>query len=113
MTTRNTDNHGAYFTMMRYTALIVLIIVIWTSCQPANIDFNPFDDEFRFHRSFNLTEYDTVIGECGYWNLTKQNGGLKIYYQFYLDERDIVAKGFQLDLDEIQFNNEGKSAYGR
>ena len=63
MTTRNTDNHGAYFTMMRYTALIVLIIVIWTSCQPANVDFNPFDDEFRFHRSFNLTEYDTVIGE--------------------------------------------------
>jgi hypothetical protein len=41
------------------------------------------------------------MGECGYWNLTRKENGLGIYYQFFLEEKTIVAKGFNLDIDEI------------
>lgn len=75
-------------------------------CKPGNVDFNPFDNEFKFHRNFNLVEYDTIMGECGYWNLTKTENGLNVYYQFFLDETPIVAKGFDLKFDEISIFDE-------
>lgn len=81
------------------------MIISISSCQPDNIDFDPFDNEFKFHQNFKLQDYDSITGECGYWNLTKTDNGLGTYYQFFLDEKEIVAKGFNLDIDEIPIIN--------
>ncbi len=89
-----------YPDQMRNLGLILIVLII-VSCQSENVDFDPFDNEFRFHRNFKISDYDTLNGECGYWNLTKRNDVVKNYYQFYVDEKSIVAKGFSLDIDEI------------
>ena len=47
-----------------------------------------------FIEILRLRDYDTIPVECGYWNLTKQNDRIENYYQFYLHEKPIVAKGF-------------------
>lgn len=94
---------------MRSFVIVILIGSVWMCCRPENTTFNPFDNEFKFHGDFNLSDYDTVPGECGYWNLTNRNDGT--YYQFYLDEKDIVAKGLNIDLDQLvvdSFNVEYK-----
>jgi len=85
---------------------LIFSFLILAACQTKNIEFNPFDDEFEFHRNFISEEYDTIFGECGYWNLTKKTQDLKPYYQFYLNEKPIVAKGFDLILDEIEILEE-------
>lgn len=77
--------------------LIFLLIFCALACAPRNEEFNPFDSEFRFHKTFDIKDYDTLIGECGYWNLTNRQTGA--YYQFYLDEPEIVAKGFYVDVE--------------
>jgi hypothetical protein len=81
---------------------LILIVAIASGCyEPKNYDFNPFDDEFLFHKNFKISDYDTIMGECGFWNLTKRNDGLETYYQFFTNKKPIVAKGFDLDIDEI------------
>jgi hypothetical protein len=81
---------------MKVQHLTILIILCALSCRAPNREFNPFDQEFRFHQSFRIEDYDTITGECGYWNLTNRiDGG---YYQFYMDEPEIVAKGFNVDM---------------
>ena len=95
---------GPFREQMRNVGLIIMIMSI-SSCRPDNADFDPFDNEFKFHQNFKLQDYDSITGECGYWNLTKKNNnGLWTYYQFFLDE-EIVAKGFSLDIDEIPIIN--------
>jgi len=89
---------------MKNSALIV-VIVLATGCGPRNTDFNPFDNEFRFHSTFEYADYDSIWGTCGYWNLTKKKDSLETYYQFYLDEDEIIAKGFDLVIDEIPILN--------
>lgn len=87
---------------MKIFTTTILLGVILTACGPENSNFDPFDKEFSFHKNFNLSDYDTIRGECGYWNLTNRNDGT--YYQFFLNENEIVAKGFNLTLDEIIIN---------
>lgn len=62
---------------------LLFITFIVSNCQPKNVEFNPFDNEFRFHRNFQLSEYDQIMAECGYWNLSKRKDDLEIYYQFF------------------------------
>jgi hypothetical protein len=88
---------------MRSFVIVILIGSVWICCRPKNAAFNPFDKEFKFHKNFNFSDYDSVTGECGYWNLTNRNDGT--YYQFYIDEKDIVAKGFKIDFDQIIVKN--------
>lgn len=83
--------------------LTLLIGSILIGCGPQNNDFDPFDKEYRFHKTFSQADYDTINGECGYWSLTNKEDGT--YYQFFLDEDEIVAKGFNLVIDEIQVLN--------
>jgi hypothetical protein len=85
---------------MRILLRAILITIILTGCGPNNIDFDPFDSQYRFHEKFNLSDHDTIIGECGYWNLTNRNDGT--YYQFFLSEKKIVAKGFNITIDNIK-----------
>jgi hypothetical protein len=82
---------------MRNTAIIISVMFWCFSCGPRNEYFNPFDNEFRFHRRFNLADYDTIRIECGYWNLTNRNDGG--YYQFYIDSPGVVGKGFNVYID--------------
>lgn len=89
---------------MRNVALI-LIVFLSLACQPTNEDFNPFDNEFSLHRNFKLADYDTLMGECGYWNLTKRDS-IQVYYQFFLDENPIVAKGFNYVIGEVIINTD-------
>lgn len=88
---------------MKGIFLTLSISAVFIACKPHNEDFNPFDNEFEFHQNFKLSDYDTVWGECGYWNFTNRNNGT--YYQFYLGEKDIVAKGFNIDFDQQIFIN--------
>ena len=78
----------------------ILVGTMLIGCKTKNIDFDPFDNDYRFHKNFRLSDYDTIRIECGYWNLTNKHNGS--YYQFFLDESEIVGKGFNLTLDEIQ-----------
>lgn len=82
---------------MKDTLLIICMVLSILSCNPQNKNFNAFDKEFRFHQGFRIDDHDTIIGECGYWNLTNRNDGS--YYQFFVDEPEIVAKGFDIYLD--------------
>jgi hypothetical protein len=89
----------------------ILIGTILIGCGPQNNDFDPFDNEYRFHKTFRQSDYDTINGECGYWNLTNRDDGT--YYQFFLDESEIVAKGFNLIIDEIQVSNLNNDSINR
>lgn len=82
----------------------VVFLTILLSCgRSKNIDFNPFDNEFKLHRNFSLINADTVLAGCGYWNLREIDGSLETYYQFYGDEKPILAKGFILNLPDIVY----------
>lgn len=96
---------------MKRLATIILVLTIVFGCQPKNRDFNPFDDEYKFHDKFKLSDHDTVMGECGYWNLTNRKDGT--YYQFYLSEKEIVAKGFNITLDDfnVDFGEDGPNPH--
>lgn len=85
--------------------ILFLIVIGGGSCQDVNSDFNPFDNEFQFHKGFRVSDYDTIMGECGYWFLTKRTNGIDAYYQFFTDEERIVAKGFEVFVDEIAEHN--------
>lgn len=85
---------------MKTTLIVSCISFCLLACGPRNKDFNPFDDEFRFHKYFTASNYDTIIGECGYWNLTNRNDGS--YYQFYGGDPKIVAKGFDVYLNVVE-----------
>lgn len=63
--------------------------------------FNPFNDNFQFHSNIKLWQYDTILGECGFWHLAKEEEGLYTFYQLFDDEPKIWAKGFELDIDEV------------
>ncbi|WKZ59102.1 MAG: hypothetical protein QY309_14665 [Cyclobacteriaceae bacterium] len=78
---------------------MILMMTLAIGCAPTNENFNPFDKEFKLHKNITLSDYDTIIGECGYWNYTNRITGS--YYQFFLNEREIVAKGFNLKLNPI------------
>lgn len=82
---------------MRITLLLLFFLHSVTGCGPKNRDFNPFDDEFHFHKRFDISEYDTIRIECGYWNLTNRSSGA--YYQFFEDQPEIVGKGFRVYVD--------------
>jgi hypothetical protein len=72
--------------------LSIIIIVAWcTGCKSSNTNFYPFDQDFRFHKNFNLADYDTIMGECGYWNLTNRKDGT--YYQFFSKKEENSSKG--------------------
>lgn len=88
---------------MRRLPYIIIITFFWTGCKHSNTDFNPFDQDFQFHKNFNVADYDTIMGECGYWNLTKRIDGT--YYQFFDNKKEIVAKGFNVAFDEITISN--------
>jgi hypothetical protein len=74
-------------------------------------NFNPFDENFRFPDNIQFAEYDTILEECGYWQLARRDRGLSIFYQLLDKNPEIWAKGFTLDLDEIEIpeavNQEG------
>jgi hypothetical protein len=63
--------------------------------------FNPFNDNFELHSNIKLSQYDTMLGECGFWHLAKSEDGLYTFYQLFGDEPKIWAKGFRLDIDEV------------
>lgn len=82
-----------------------MVLFFLIGCDSSNQEFNPFDSDFHFHRNFDRSEYDTIVIECGYWNLTKQNGILSTYYQFFADNKQVVGKGFSLTIDELQLED--------
>jgi hypothetical protein len=85
-------------------SILFLIGLIILSCKSNNDDFNPFDDDFRFHNKINLTEYDTIWDTCGFWSFEHDNKkGLKTFYGFLFDEA--VGKGFSIEIDKIKTIN--------
>lgn len=90
---------------MRGVSIAMLIVTILAGCGSRNEQFSPFDDEYEFHTNFKLSDYDTIDGQCGYWNLTNRNDGT--YYQFFLNEKRIVAKGFDIVIDELEVEYSG------
>lgn len=88
---------------MKGICLLILIGTLFIGCRYDNSSFYPFDNNYTFHKSFAMSDYDTVMGECGFWFLYNKVDGS--YYQFFGDEKNIVAKGFTIDLDEIAIDN--------
>ncbi|MDH5598979.1 MAG: hypothetical protein OEY34_07635 [Cyclobacteriaceae bacterium] len=86
---------------MKRVIQLVLLVVLVFSCTPKNTEFNPFDEEFAFHSTVNLEEYDTISAGCGYFNITLTQDELQTYYQYFEDE--IVAKGFDLSIDSYPY----------
>ncbi|WP_375559448.1 hypothetical protein ACE193_17145 [Bernardetia sp. OM2101] len=61
--------------------------------------YNPFDDVFDIDTN-QLTECDTIIGSCGYFNVQpKTDKRLKVFYTVFLG--DIDGKGFVYTGDTI------------
>ena len=73
--------------------------------------FNPFDQNFEFHDNIRFAEYDTILEECGYWRLARDDRGVSIFYQLLDKNPEIWQKGFTLELDEVEIpeaaNQEG------
>jgi hypothetical protein len=84
---------------MRLLTIFAIAFILW-SCKSSNDDFDPFDEDFKFHNKMNKSEYDTIWDSCGYWTYEKDlKNGIKIAYGFYFDE--LVGKGFSLEIDKI------------
>jgi len=86
---------------MQYMLLLSLIITLLPGCKPAPT-YNPFDEVFevRFSRS-ELQLWDTIWVECGYYNLTLDLKDHQIYYQYFIEEPQVLAKGLELVIDTI------------
>jgi len=87
---------------MKFRISILLIISTVLSCQQSSTDFNPFDNDFRLHSKMDFASYDTVLVQCGFWNLTMRSDNLSTYYQFFTDETPVVAKGFDFLINDLK-----------
>jgi hypothetical protein len=65
-------------------------------------NFNPFDGNFEFPDNIQFAEYYTILAECGYWHLTREDRELSIFYQLYDQDPEIWQKGFTIELDEVE-----------
>lgn len=78
------------------SALLLCLGIVFYKQVPT---YNPFDDVFDIDTN-QLSEYDTIIGSCGYVNFQlKTNERLKMSYQAYGE--NIVAKCFAYVEDTI------------
>ena len=70
---------------LHHLAFLVVLFGCWSPEDESSIsemeNFNPFDKNFEFPDNIQFAEYDTILGECGYWHLTREDRGLSIYYQ--------------------------------
>jgi hypothetical protein len=100
---------------LHHLAFLVILFACWSAEDESSIsemdNFNPFDENFEFHDNIQFAEYDTILEECGYWRLIKEGRGGYIFYQLLDKKPEIWAKGFTVDLDEIEIlevaNQEG------
>ncbi|NOS93669.1 MAG: hypothetical protein HOP30_17260 [Cyclobacteriaceae bacterium] len=90
---------------MRLTFISLLFTLAFLSCERRPNRFNPFDEVYKYDKTFNPSTIDTINAECGYYNLASGNDDLITYYQVYLDEPEIVAKGFELAIDTVEMDS--------
>ncbi|HRG07572.1 MAG TPA: hypothetical protein PLJ08_03265 [Cyclobacteriaceae bacterium] len=64
-----------------------------------DVDFYAFNNNLTLHRNFKITDYDSILIECGNINLTNRYTGE--YYQLLPESYEIVGKGFNLLIDKI------------
>jgi len=81
---------------------LILILILFISCKEKPT-YNPFDDQFNISVSQLVRDkYDTISAGCGYFNLTKNSGKFRPYYQIYADDfHKILAKGFTYEIDSF------------
>lgn len=91
---------------MRIILLNIVIAIITISCKEKP-NYNPFDEQFDVSvNSLISDKCDTISAGCGYFNLIKNEGKLKPYYQVHIEEFDqVVAKGFSYVLDTFRVAN--------
>jgi hypothetical protein len=91
---------------LHHLAFLVVLFGCWRPEDERSIsemdNFNPFDENFEFHDNIQFADYDTIIGECGYWHLAREDRGVYIFYQLFNKDPEIWAKGFTIDLDEVE-----------
>ena len=82
---------------------LILILIVFISCKEKPT-YNPFDDQFNVSvRQLVRDKCDTIPAGCGYFNLTKNSGRFRPYYQIYADDfHEVVAKGFQYTVDSFK-----------
>ena len=84
--------------MNKWVVIPVLCTLI--SCGKPDPSYNPFDELFVVDvSSINEDKCDTVWGECGYINLTKDMGDHEVFYQVFIGEYHVYAKGMDIPLD--------------
>lgn len=93
-----------YISLQRSLVTGLFSLLLFIGCQPTPT-YNPFDNQF-YVSSQKLVQdgCDTVMAECGYYNLVQKTGRLKTYYQFY-DSQSAVAKGCFYTIDTLQIKN--------
>ena len=87
-------------------AFLIVLFGCWNPQDERSIsdveNFNPFDKNFKFPHNIQFAKYDTILEECGYWSLTKEDRGMSIFYQLLDKNPEIWAKGFTIELDEVE-----------
>lgn len=79
--------------------IVIASIIILQKPQPTH---NPFDAVFNV--SISTLEEQSYIREdieCGYANYIKSRPNGRVYYQVFIDQPDIVAKGCDIILDTL------------
>ncbi len=76
--------------------------MIVTACGRKSPTLNPFDEVFDVEVS-QLAELDcdTVSAGCGYFNLVYHKEDHDVYYQVYMDEGQVIAKGLTILVDSM------------
>ena len=88
---------------MKNIIVKILIVISIISCKEKP-NYNPFDEQFNVsvNRLFQ-DNCDTIPVECGYYNLTKNHGKLRPYYQVYINDfSKVVGKGFIYEMDTFR-----------
>ena len=88
---------------MNKATLIFILLIVFISCKEKPT-YNPFDDQFNVSvRQLVRDKRDTISAGCGYFNLRKNSGRFRPYYQIYADDfHEVVAKGFDLYIDTFK-----------
>jgi hypothetical protein len=87
---------------MKHLAFLSIALMLFSCSSAPAPTYNPFDSLFDIDiAELQENGCDTIPVSCGYYNLTIEKKNHSVYYQVYLGEEEILAKGLWFFLDTI------------
>ncbi|MCH8904592.1 MAG: hypothetical protein IIA45_11835 [Bacteroidetes bacterium] len=83
--------------------IIAILLITFVGCGKPAPTYNPFDGYFDVSVTKIVNDNcDTISADCGFFNLTKNKEHHQVYYQVFMDEHAVCAKGMVIPLTTLK-----------